>query len=151
MLRMLWFMLWALCLSGAVVAAPAGDFDATLRTHLQAIAQRDLAALLNTVSERADFSVIFPNGERVVGKQAYERLHQQWFSNPDWRMDFTEISRWQRDNLAGVLLRYDYRDLPQPGTGNPRQRYLFLLFERIDGRWLLVHDQNTPIESPATG
>lgn len=142
-----WWM--AGCLFCLAAAASASDFRATLDTHLQAITHRDLPTLLETVSERADFSVIFPDGERLVGKAAYAAMHRDWFANPDWRMSFSEVSRWEREDMAGVLLRYDYRDQPEPGTGNPRQRFLFLLFERIDGRWLLVHDQNTPIQTPA--
>jgi ketosteroid isomerase-like protein len=143
-----WLLVGLLC-SFAAAAAGSG-FDATLDAHLQAIRDRDLPALLDTVSDRADFSVIFPDGARLVGKQAYESMHREWFADPDWRMSFHEVSRWQRENMAGVLLRYEYQDTPEPGTGNPRQRYLFLLFERIEDRWLLVHDQNTPIETPTS-
>lgn len=142
-----------LLLFGCCATATAGardGFNATLDAHLQAITQRDLPTLLETVSDRADFSVIFPDGGRLVGKPAYEAMHREWFADPDWHMTFSEVSRWEREDMAGVLLRYDYRDRPEPGTGNPRQRFLFLLFERIDGRWLLVHDQNTPIQPPAS-
>lgn len=130
------------------ISAASTDFESTLQAHLRAISERDLPTLLDTVSDKADFSVIFPNGERVVGKAAYESMHREWFADPNWRMSFNEVSRWRQPDMAGVLLRYDYRDQPEPGTGNPRQRYLFLLFERIEGRWLLVHDQNTPIAAP---
>ena len=146
--RWLLACLLVLSLSATALAAPAADFDQTLRTHLQAITDRDLPTLLDTVSERADFSVIFPNGQRLVGKAAFEAMHTEWFADPDWRMSFEEISRWQSDAMAGVLLRYDYRDQPEPGSGNRRQRFLFLLFQLIDGQWLLVHDQNTPIAPP---
>jgi ketosteroid isomerase-like protein len=140
-----------LFVSAMSIADDGASFDEVLARHLAAIEQRDLPTLLDTVSDRPDFSVIFPNGSRIVGKAAFEAMHTEWFADPNWRIEFSQISRWESDGLAGALVMHELRDLPEPGTGNPRQTYLVLIFERVDGRWLLIHDQNTRVTEPASG
>ncbi len=123
----------------------AADFDATLKVHLQAIQDRDLEALMATVAEQPAPNLILPGGQLLQGKAAFRDLHVQWFADPDWRMHVSEVSRTASADMASVLLRYTLRDRPEPGQGNPRSAFLFLAFQRIEGDWLLVHDQNTRI------
>lgn len=46
----------------------------------------------------------------------------------------------ERD-LAVAVLRPDYREAPATRS----ESYLTLVFERRNGKWLMVQDQNTPI------
>jgi ketosteroid isomerase-like protein len=139
-------LLGLLCLADPLWAA---DFDATLNVHLQAIQDRDLEGLMATVSEQPAPNLILPGGQLLQGKAAFRDLHVQWFADPDWRMDVSEVNRTASAEMASVLLRYTLRDRPEPGQGNPRSAFLLLVFQRIEGEWLLVHDQNTRI--PETG
>jgi uncharacterized protein (TIGR02246 family) len=129
-------------LAGPLLAA---DFDAALKLHLQAIQTRDLEGLMATVAEQPAPNLIFPNGQLLQGKPAFREVHVQWFADPNWRMDVSEVTRTTSADMASVLLRYTLRDHPEPGQGNPRSAFLLLVFQRIDGQWLLVHDQNTRI------
>ncbi len=140
----------ALACCSSAPASASSDFDATLRTHLQAIEQRDLEGLLATVAEQPEPTLIFPNGQLLRGKQAFRDVHVAWFADDQWRIEFSEVSRSVGNDLASVLLRYELRDEPEPGQGNPRSTYLALVFRKVDGQWLLVHDQNTRIQPPAS-
>ena len=140
------FTLAAATLFSAAPATASADFDETLRIHLQAIQERDLEGLLATVADQPEPTVIFPDGKLLRGKPAYRAVHVDWFADDQWRMEFSEVSRVVASDQATVLLRYEYRDVPEPGQGNPRSTYLVLVFQRIGGQWLLVHDQNTRIQ-----
>jgi hypothetical protein len=60
----------------------------------------------------------------------------------DWTLDAEEVANFEGADLAVAALRLDYREPP-----NVRSRsYLTLVFERRDGTWLMVQDQNTPIK-----
>jgi len=138
-----------LLICSGVPAFAAESFGRTLERHLQAIQDRDLEAMMATVSEQPGPTLIFPNGQLLTGKQAFREFHTTWFADTQWRMDITEVRRVVSANMATVLLRYTYRDVPEVGQGNPRSSFLVLVFQQINDQWLLVHDQNTRIEPPA--
>jgi len=48
---------------------------------------------------------------------------------------------FENDSLGVAVLHLDYREPPATRS----ESYLTLVFERRDGRWLMVQDQNTPI------
>lgn len=134
-----------------LLSAPlaASDFDSQLKAHLQAIQSRDLEGLMATVAEQPAPKLILPNGQLLEGKAAFRALHVEWFADTEWRMDVSEVQRHVGIDLASVLLRYELRDVPTPGEGNPRSAFLLLVFQRIEGVWLLVHDQNTRVPAAA--
>ncbi|WP_335934368.1 YybH family protein [Streptomyces sp. PTD5-9] len=117
------------------------EFTTALDRHLAAIAARDLDAYLDTVHDEAVY--ILPNGRTVTGAEEVRAFHRGWFQDPDWTME-TELTstRVHRDTAVAVL-RVDYRDLDQDGRPYRLDYLLSLVFARTDGRWLLVHDQNT--------
>ncbi|MCB1606146.1 MAG: SgcJ/EcaC family oxidoreductase [Xanthomonadales bacterium] len=128
-------------------AASAGSFDDTLKQHLQAISERDLESLLATVGD--DLNLIFPNGQLVQGKENFRNIHTEWFADTQWRMEISEVSRSVGADMATVLLKYELRDVPEPGQGNPRSAFLVLVFAKSDDGWRLIHDQNTRITPPS--
>ncbi len=119
------------------------SFDETLKRHLKAIVSRDLPGILATVADGDVLMLILPGGTRIDGKAAFAELHKEWFSDPNWRMELTEIRRLETAELCSVILHYTYRDTPD---GPPRERYLQLVFQLIGAEWRLVFDQNTPID-----
>lgn len=138
----------ALALFACGSASAAESFDETLQRHLGAIQNRDLDTMMATVSVDPGPTLIFPDGQLLTGKQAFHDFHETWFADTQWRIDISEVRRVVSAEMATVLLRYTYRDVPEPGEGNPRSTFLVLVFQLIDDEWLLVHDQNTRIQPP---
>ncbi len=145
-MRLVGGLLLLLSLQGFAVGGEDAEFQHTLQRHLQAIADRDLDTLLDTVSDQVD--LIFPNGQLLRGKQAYRDFHVEWFGDDQWRLEPQVVRSTESAEMATVLLRYELRDVPEPGQGNPREAFLVLVFQLIDDRWQLVHDQNTRIPAP---
>lgn len=120
------------------------EFDELLERHLAAVPERDLDTYAATLAE--DVTVIFPNGQEVVGREAVVDFHREWFADDQWIWEPEIIeSHAASGGLANALVRYTYRDTPD---GEPRQRWLALHFRNDGDGWLLYHDQNTPIEAP---
>ncbi|MBT2229246.1 SgcJ/EcaC family oxidoreductase [Nonomuraea sp. NEAU-A123] len=117
------------------------EFSQALAAHLRAIETRDLDGFLATV--HPDASVILPNGKLLTGKDAIGEFHTAWFRDPDWSLRPTVIRTETFGESAFVVLSVAYADLDSEGRPYEKSYYLTLYFARIDGRWLLVHDQNT--------
>lgn len=116
-------------------------FREALRRHLQAIQDRDLQGLADTVA--ADGLVLIMADGRLVRRTAeFLDAHRGWFAMKDWTLQAREVRTFESPDLAVAVLELDYRELPATHS----RSYLTLVFENRGGRWLMVQDQNTPIK-----
>lgn len=117
------------------------SFRETLRRHLQAIRERDLAALADTLAT-PELVLIMADGKLVRSTQEFLEAHRGWFAVPGWTLEAREVEVLEGADLAVALLELDYREPP----ATPSRSYLTLVFRQRGGRWLMVQDQNTPIK-----
>lgn len=117
------------------------EFPQALEAHLTAIRSRDLDGYLETV--HPDATVILPNGTFLRGKDAVAEFHTSWFGDPDWTLRAETVRTQTAGDSAFALLSVVYDDLDPEGKPYQKEYYLTLYFTLVDGRWLLLHDQNT--------
>jgi uncharacterized protein (TIGR02246 family) len=117
------------------------SFRETLARHLRAIRERDLEALAATLAPES-LVLIMADGKLVRSTREFLEAHRAWFAMPDWTLDAEEVASFEGADLAVAVLRLDYREPPNVHS----RSYLTLVFERRDGTWLMVQDQNTPIK-----
>ena len=116
------------------------SFREALARHLRAIQERDLAALAATVAPER-LVLIMADGKLVRTTREFMEAHRGWFAMPGWTLGAQEVASFESEDLAVAVLRLDYREPPNGRS----ESYLTLVFERRDGTWLMVEDQNTPI------
>lgn len=121
------------------------SFDKTLKIHLDAIRQGNLAALDPTVADSV--TLISPSGEIMKTKKAFMKLHEEWFKLKNWEWSATMIKTKSNDSLGYTSLQYTFT-LKDPRGKNlvTNKNYLLLIFKNSKYGWQLVHDQNTPIK-----
>jgi uncharacterized protein (TIGR02246 family) len=117
------------------------NFRDTLAKHLRAIQERDLQALADTVAPE-HLVLIMSDGKLVQSTREFLEAHRGWFAMPNWTLHTEEIDVFEADELGVAVLHLDYREPPQVRS----ESYLTLVFQRRDGKWLMVQDQNTPIK-----
>jgi uncharacterized protein (TIGR02246 family) len=120
-------------------------FRETLEKHLAAIRQRDFEALAETVAEDA-LVLITAEGRLVESAQEFLGMHRDWFAMDGWRLEATPVRLFEAPEMGVAVLRLEYREDPPDRPPVRQQSYLTLVFERRDGRWLMVQDQNTPVQ-----
>jgi len=133
-------------------AAAAPSFRQTLDTHLAAIRDRDLEALVPTLTQGADLTMIAPNGLKFDTRQQFIDFHRGWFASKDEGRYEGEVVRVVESPAQGVaLIRYRYSSRGADGQTQASVAWLTLTFALEGGRWGLVFDQNTAIrtEPPA--
>lgn len=131
----------------AGINAPQGSFAAALEAHLQAIRQRDLDALADTVTTGDELILIFPNGSRTDTREEYLDFHRSWFADTGWRMHVELLHVIERPALGLALMKYRYESTTPDGEPRTSINYVAMTFAKEDGAWRLVFDQNTPISS----
>ena len=113
--------------------------------HLAAIQNRDLDALMETVTRGDSLSLIFPDGTLIETREGYRDFHPDWFADSTWSMSFERVATAEADGMGVALVKWTLTD-DTPRSG--RQAYLSLVFANEGGTWRLVHDQNTAIPFP---
>lgn len=110
-----------------------------------AIRERDLDGLAETVA-RDELTLITADGRLVRDPKEFLAMHREWFAGTTWSLDAEVASFLETAELGLVVLRLDYRDDPPGGPPIRESSWLSLAFALRDGRWVMVHDQNTPIK-----
>ena len=120
-------------------------FQQTLDKHLRAIQERNLDSLAETLPD--DELVLIMSDGRLVRKTAeFLELHRGWFESTSWSLESELVSRLETSDLAVAVLRLGYRDTPSGGEPIRQDSLLTLVFQRRPQGWVMVHDQNTPIQ-----
>ncbi|MDY7094338.1 MAG: nuclear transport factor 2 family protein [Acidobacteriota bacterium] len=131
-------------LGTSTAPAPAPDtedeFRKAVSVHVDAVQNRDLETLLDTITTGEDLTLIFPNGTTYSTRKEYVDFHREWFADESWTMEMVPESFLVRGDLGIALMRTTYTD-----EAGPRQALLSLTFTREEGQWRLVFDQNTRI------
>jgi uncharacterized protein (TIGR02246 family) len=119
-------------------------FRDTLDRHLQAIQDRDLGALIETLPADG-LTLVMADGRLVRSVQEFVDLHRKWFAQPTWSLEVESVQVTETADVGVALLYLDYHDVAPDGRAIHESSYLTLIFARRDGKWVMVHDQNTPV------
>ena len=112
----------------------------TIDQHLAAVTGRDLDAYLATI--HPDITVIIPIGDRLRGAIEVAEFHSEWFADRDWTYEIEHV-----DTVITPLTATRFVNVTdQDGPALPPRRFVMgLTFVLYDDRWLLIHDQRTPL------
>lgn len=121
------------------------NFIETLDEHLEAIQTRNLEAFIKTVC-LDEIVLILPTGTFIQSGEEFLEMHRGWFGDLDWEMKAKVIHTIETEELCSALLDVQYRDLDEIGQVIEMSYFLHLIFKEKEGKWLLVHDQNTVYE-----
>jgi ketosteroid isomerase-like protein len=115
------------------------NFRETLGRHLLAMETRDLDTLVATVADNV--ILITAHGKLKRTKGDFVEAHRAWFAAKNWTLAAKPVEIYEGGSLGVAVLHLDYRE-----SGRSRASYLTLVFERQGDEWLMVQNQNPPIE-----
>ena len=67
--------------------------------------------------------------------------HRGWFAMKNWTLSAKPVEIYEDGALGVAVLHLDYRE-----DAKTSESYLTLVFENRGGEWLMVQDQNAPIQ-----
>ncbi len=122
-------------------------FRETLDKHLRAIQNRDLPSLVETLPA-SELTLVMADGKLVRSVDEFVALHRDWFAGTTWSLGAELVSVVEGVDVGLAVLRLDYRDRPPGREPIQETSMLSLVFQRQGDRWVMVHDQNTPVRRP---
>lgn len=143
-----WLMLFLLsiCALNFTAAAQDCDFDCALKTHLDAIQQKDFDSFLTTITREDSISFILPNGAYFDSRAQFVEMLRGWFAEGGWHFNYKIIRKVKGADLSMALLLVSYDEDDRNGQPYHIDHYLNLIFQKENGEWRLTHDQNTKTE-----
>jgi uncharacterized protein (TIGR02246 family) len=117
------------------------QFTEAVDRHLAAVTGRDLEGYRATL--HPDVSLVMLDGRLLAGRDAVLDLHRAWFGDPDWSWTLTPVRSAVAGETGVAVYAVAYHDLDADGQPYELSYLLGLTFVRVDGAWLLLHDQNT--------
>lgn len=119
------------------------NFENALELHLKSIKDRDIAVFSDFLDPSQNSIIILPSGDMISGYENIIDFHKQWFEDLDWHMDIEIIDTFAIESVGYALLDIVYHDLDEEGNHYELKYFLSLIFNQIDGKWILIRDQNT--------
>ena len=122
------------------------DFDQALEEHLAAISNRDLEAFTANLTLGDTLYTIVQNGHAFTTRQQLVAVHEQWFKDPAWVWEGSVVHKVVGEDMAMALVKYQYR---AKADDEPFNTWLLYVFQLQEGKWRIVHDQNTALDYAA--
>lgn len=118
-------------------------FDRATRTYRETFPARDLATLGDLLHEQV--TVVLADGTVVLGRDRAIDALTPFFEDPRWTQTFDEVTRVVNRCRSGFILFDSVLSFP---SGFTRHTLIGLTFTFEHGRWLILHDQVTPLPEP---
>ncbi|WP_169976891.1 Cif family virulence factor [Tautonia rosea] len=120
-------------------------FRESLEEHLRAIKSRDLPSLMMTLPE-GELTLIRPDGRCLRSVDEYVALYRDWFASSTWTIETRLEELTECDALGLAIVHVTYRDEPPDRDRWLQRAFHTFAFAREGSRWVLIHDQATPIQ-----
>ena len=123
------------------------DFQKALDVHIAALIGKRTDAYADTLTKADDLHLIFPDGKSIATTEGVIDFHEDWFEDDAWRFELDLVKIEEGADMAFALFKTRYRDNEESA---PRDGWLSLIFRLEQGKWRLIHDQNTRITPSQT-
>jgi len=123
----------------------SSEFRLALGKHLLAIDERDLGVLAATVAPD-NVLLVASDGRLTRTTKEFIEGYRAWFAMKHWRVDVKPIQIWEGAELGVALLNYAYREMPPGQAPTLQLSVVSLVFQNRNGKWLMIQNQNTPLQ-----
>lgn len=119
---------------------------ARMKTHLDAVSQRDYQTLRSTLSPKGDMQLILPQSEIIQGVDGFLNYHAEWFEATNWTFETDILSTKVGDRLGMAIVEVRYDEPERDGVPYFNRMAVSYVLEYIDGEWYVIKDHASSIE-----
>ncbi|MDT3740332.1 MAG: nuclear transport factor 2 family protein [Candidatus Kapabacteria bacterium] len=119
------------------------DLDIAIQKHFDAINNRDLNAFKSHLTKTETLYTIVQNGFAFKTPEETIAIHKDWFNDHDWIWEGSVVHKVVGEDMAMVLIKYEYR---ARAVDKPFSTWLTYVFKLEDNEWRIIHDHNTALD-----
>ncbi len=118
----------------------------TMQKHLDAVANKDLKSLAETLSPDGQMQLILPGTEIIDSVAGFLQFHEDWFKNPDWTFATEILHATVGQQLAVVVVQIIYREPLRDGKPYFNRMTVSYALEKTQSQWYVIKDHASSVE-----
>ena len=129
-----------------VVQANEALFIETLQKHLDAVSNKDLESLKETLHPNGKMQLILPSAEIMHTSEDFILYHDDWFAMPDWSFETKIVSSNVGEKLGVATTEIIYREPERDGKPYFNRMSVSYVLEKTNNAWYVIKDHASSIE-----
>lgn len=126
--------------------ASESNFLSTMEKHLNAVSNKDLVALAETMSPEGKMQLILPSSEIMDGVDTFMNYHKEWFSMEGWTFETKILNTEIGSQIGMAITEIVYREADRNGQPYFNRMIVSYVLERTNGQWYIIKDHASSIE-----
>lgn len=122
------------------------EFVSVMQKHLDAVTNRDLVALKETMAPNAQMQLILPKTEIIDGVAGFMEYHKEWFADPDWTFETKILNTEIGQDVGMAITEIVYREPNRKPDPYFNRMIVSYDLKKIDGKWYIIKDHASSIE-----
>lgn len=117
-----------------------------MQKHLDAVTNKDLVALSETLSPDGQMQLILPQTEIIEGVDGFLKFHENWFAQPGWTFETKVLNSEIGERLAMVVVEIVYREDDRDGKPYFNRMIVSYDLKKNDNNWYVIKDHASSIK-----
>jgi len=117
-----------------------------LRKHLDAVINKDLESLKQTLSPTGKMQLILPGQEMTSTTQAFLDFHEEWFKDTTWSLESKIIDMTIGNDLAVAVTEQLYTEPERNGKPYFNKMHVSYGLQLINNQWYVIKDHCSSID-----
>jgi hypothetical protein len=122
------------------------DFTKVLQKHLDAVTNRDLVSLKETMAPNGQMQLILPKTEIIDGVEGFMEYHREWFADSTWTFETKILNTEIGQNLGMAITEIVYREPNRKPEAYFNRMIVSYDLMKIDSNWYIIKDHASSIE-----
>lgn len=122
------------------------DALSVMQSHLDAVSQKDLKTLAETLPPDGRMQLILPSTEIIDSVDGFLKFHSDWFAQPNWTFETKILNAKVGSELAMVVVEIIYREPERDGKPYFNRMIVSYDLALIEDRWYVIKDHASSVE-----
>jgi len=119
---------------------------AVMNAHLDAVTNKDLVALENTLSPNGNMQLILTGSEIIEKVSGFVDYHREWFKMGGWTMESKILNHEVGHEMGMVVVESLYKEKERNGVPYFNRLTVSYVLKKINGKWYIIKDHATSNE-----
>jgi len=121
-------------------------FIKVMKTHLDAVSNKDLPTLESTLSPSGKMQLLLPKTEITNTTDEFIAYHRAWFKDTTWTFTTKILDTTIGETLGLAIVEILYSEPDRDGGPYYNRMYVSYTLEKQDGSWYVIKDHASSIE-----
>jgi len=121
-------------------------FNERLKSHLDAVSNKDLIALKKTMSPEGNMQLLLTGSEIISSVDSFIRFHEEWFQDTSWTFDTKILNSDVGRDMGLATVETIYKEPDRGGKPYFNRMKISYVLKKYNDEWCVISDHATSIE-----